>query len=46
MTQDQFDSLIGYINAKVANESGRADSHDVILAHERAEEACVTEEDL
>lgn len=47
MTQDQFDSLINYINVKIAHATGKQDkdSDDVILAHERAEEACVVEVD-
>ena len=45
MRQEQFDSLINYINAKVANATGRMDTDGVIIAHEWAEESCVDEPD-
>lgn len=45
MTQDQFDSLINYINVKVSHAMGKAHSDEVLIAHEWAEESCVPMEE-
>jgi hypothetical protein len=45
MTQAQFDALIDFINAKVAESRGRVGTMNVIEAHAIAERLCVTEPD-
>ena len=41
MTQEQFDALIDYINAKIALVQGRTTSDQVVAAHAAAEQLLV-----